>query len=83
MTLIPPRPDRAPLWYFVAQMLVLSIGASCLPPLQRAAYLAWVIAGVAILVQVNVVPALPKTFGANLLRILKAHAWPVYLLTRS
>ena len=83
MTLIPPRTDRAPLFYFIAQMLVLSVGAAWLPLIVRAAYLAWVIIGVAILVQVKVVPALPMTFGGNVMRILKAHAWPLYLLTRS
>jgi hypothetical protein len=83
MNLIPPRTDRAPLFYFIAQMLVLSVGAAWLPLIVRAAYLAWVIIGVAILVQVKVVPALPMTFGGNVMRILKAHAWPLYLLTRS
>jgi len=80
--MIPPRSDRVPLACFIGQMLALSICATWLPPFLRAAYLAWVICGVAFLVQMQVAPGLPKTFGGNLLRILKAHAWPLFVVGR-
>lgn len=82
MSLLPPREDRAPLVYFILQLLALSICAGWLPLLLQALYIAWVIAGLAFLVGARSVPALPRTFGGNLLRLMKAHAWPFFLAQR-
>ena len=82
MSLLPHKEDRIPLLYFVSQMLVLSFCACWLPLLTRAFYLSWVILGVAYLVEAKASPALPRTFSGNLLRILKAHLWPLFMAKR-
>jgi hypothetical protein len=83
MSLIPAKADRRPLGNFVFVMTALYlVVSSFLPPLACALNWAWVIAGVAFLVQTKVEPGLPRTFVGNVRRVLKAHAWPYFVARR-
>lgn len=83
MSLIPPPKDRKPLGYFVLVLLVLYVAVSqFMPPILLALYWAWVILGIAYLVQAKVESSLPRTFLGNLMRVIRAHAWPYYIAVR-
>jgi hypothetical protein len=83
MALLPPQEDRKPLVQFVCILTIIYIGASSfLASLPLALYWAWVIAGVAFLVQARVEPGLPRTLSGNIRRVMRAHVWPWYLIKR-
>lgn len=79
MNIVPPREDCLPLCYFIALMLAFNLSAFWMPSWGRAAYGAWLAVGVAYVVHADVEPGLPRTFWANLRRVLRGHIWPLYV----
>lgn len=78
--ILPPPAEIVPLLTFLGLLLAFNMVAGYWFSLWATAlYGAWLAVGIAVVVRSGVEPGLPRSFGGNLRRVLRAHIWPLYV----